>query len=249
MAWGPFWCILIHFGAFWCTPCSTPWPLHDLLWLLWSFKCPFTLEINHISHSGQIRNTLLCQAMVTSLVHFVPFLCILMRLMCDPMTPQWLALTPILFQISIQSRIYSYLSLKTNLKHFALSWHEDHFGASWCILVHFGIPHVRPHDPSMTSSDSYPLPIVHLLQKWITLVIQDKFEIIGSDILRWPFWCILVHFCAFWCTSWVTPRPRCIEFSSGQQKYVSYASRAFKCDQPHLPSSGYTDLTWAISMG
>ena len=43
----------------------------------------------------------------------------------------------------------------------------------WCILVHFGAPHVQPHNPSMTCSDSYTLPSVHLLQKWITLVTQD----------------------------------------------------------------------------
>ena len=40
-----------------------------------------------------------------------------------------------------------------------------HFSALWCILVHFGEPHVRPHDPFMTCSDSYPLSSVHLILK------------------------------------------------------------------------------------
>ena len=66
-----------------------------------SFKCPFTPEMDYISYSGLIRNTLLLHAMVTNLVLFGPFLCILMHLMCNPMTFPWLALTPILFQVSI----------------------------------------------------------------------------------------------------------------------------------------------------
>ena len=66
---------LVHFGAFWCTSCAAPWPPNDLLWLLSSFKCPFNLEINHISHWGQIRNTLLCHAMIAQLVHFGAFWC------------------------------------------------------------------------------------------------------------------------------------------------------------------------------
>ena len=115
----------MHFGAFWCTSCATPWPLHDLLWLLYPSKCPFTPEMGHMSHSGQIRNTFLCDGTVTILVYFGPF----------------------------------------------------------------------------------------------------------------------------WCTSWATPWPFFIKFSSSHQKHVSNASRAFKRDQSHFPSSGNTDLTWALSMG
>ena len=125
MLWRPLWCILVHFGAFWCTSCLTPWPLHDLLWLLYPFKCSFTPEMDHIGHSEQIRNTLLSHGTVTILVHFSPF----------------------------------------------------------------------------------------------------------------------------WCTSWATPQPLWIEFSLSHQKYVFYASRAFKHDQSHLPSSGNTDLILALSMG
>ena len=60
----------------------------------------------------------------------------------------------------------------------------------------FGAPHVRPHNPSMTCSDSYPLSSVHLIQKWILLVTQEKFKILCSVMLGQPFWCILVHFSA-----------------------------------------------------
>ena len=127
----------MHFGAFWRISCVTPWPLHDLYWLLSPFKCPFNPEEDHLSHSRQIWNNLLCHAMVTILVQF---------------------------------------------------------GAFWCILVHFGAPHEWPHDPFMTCSDSYTLSSVHLFKKWITLVTQDKLEILCSVMVQWPFWCILVHF-------------------------------------------------------
>ena len=73
MLWWPFWCILMHFGAFWCTSCATPWPLHDLLWLLYPSKCPFTPEMDHINHSGLIQITQLWHAMYTILVHFGAF--------------------------------------------------------------------------------------------------------------------------------------------------------------------------------
>ena len=72
------------------------------------------------------------------------------------------------------------------------------------ILVHFGAPHGRPHDPSMTGSDSYPHSSVHLVQKWIILVTQDKFETL---LLCHVMMTILVHFGPFWCTSWATSRP------------------------------------------
>ena len=187
-----------------------------------------------------------------------------------------------------------------------MSCYGDHFGPFWSILVHFGAPHVRPHNPSMTCSDSYPLSSIHLIQQWIIFVTQDKFETL---LLCWPFGSILVHFGPFWCTSWVTPPPlhdcfwllppfKCpfnpemdhishwghiqkkifivmlwwpfwsilVHFGAhhgrphdpsssnfhSHQRYVSYASRAFKCNQSHLPisiHSGDIDLTWALTMG
>ena len=101
-------CYCDHFGSFWCTSCATLQPLHDLFWLLSLFKCPFTPEMDHISHSGQICNTLLSHGTVTILVHFGAFNAILVHLMCNPMTLPWLALTPIPFQMSIYSRNGSY---------------------------------------------------------------------------------------------------------------------------------------------
>ena len=68
----PFLCILVHFDAFWCIQCVTPWLVHDLLWLPSPFKCPLTPEMDYISHSGQIQNTLLRHGTVT-------FLCILVH--------------------------------------------------------------------------------------------------------------------------------------------------------------------------
>ena len=59
----------IH-GAFWCSSCTTPWTLHNLLWLLYPSRCPFHPEMDYISHSGWIQNSLLCHAMMTILVHF-----------------------------------------------------------------------------------------------------------------------------------------------------------------------------------
>ena len=62
------------------------------------------------------------------------------------------------------------------------------------ILVHFGAPHGRPHHPTMTGSDSYPLLSVHLTQKWIMIVTRDKFEtlLFSHDMVN-----ILVHFGPF----------------------------------------------------
>ena len=57
-------------GAFWCTSCVNPWPLHGLYWLLSPFKSPFYPEKDHISHSGQIRNTF---ALSWYSEHFGPF--------------------------------------------------------------------------------------------------------------------------------------------------------------------------------
>ena len=92
-----------------------------------------------ISHSGQTRDTLFCHAMVTILVHFDAFWCILVHLMCNPLTPPWLALTPLPLQVSIHSRNGSYQSLRTNSNHSALTCYVQHFSAFWCfwcILVH-----------------------------------------------------------------------------------------------------------------
>jgi len=87
MQWTPFWCIIMHFLTFWCTLCATPWPLHDLLWLLYPFKCPFIPEMELSSHSGQIRNALLSHGTVTILVFFGAFWSILVHFVGDPTTP------------------------------------------------------------------------------------------------------------------------------------------------------------------
>ena len=60
------------------------------------------------------------------------------------------------------------------------------------ILIHFGAPHGRPHNPSITGSDSCPLSNVHLIQKWIMLVTQDRFETFMLCHAM-SFWSILVH--------------------------------------------------------
>ena len=93
-------------------------------------------EMDHISHLELIQNTLLCHAMRTILLHVGPLLCIFVYIMCDPMTPPWLALTPLPFQESIYYRKGSYKSLGTNLLCHALDTILMHFGAFWCILVH-----------------------------------------------------------------------------------------------------------------
>ena len=92
--------IFVYIGPFWSTSCATPWPLHDLYWLLSSFKCPFHPKMNDISHSGQIRNTFLCQTVVTILAHFGPFWCT----SCAtpwPLHDLYSLQTPILFQVSV----------------------------------------------------------------------------------------------------------------------------------------------------
>ena len=141
---GPFWSILVHFGAFWCISCVTLWPLHDLYWLLSPFKCPFNPEKDHIGHSGQIRNT------------------------------------------------------------FALSWYSEHFGpfwSIWYIFVHFGAPHVWPHDPSMTYTDLTPIPFQESIfsRKRSYKSLRTNSKHFCSVMIWLPFWCILVHFSAFWC--------------------------------------------------
>ena len=49
----------------------------------------------------------------------------------------------------------------------------------------------------MTSSDSYPFSNAHIIQKWIILNTQGKFEIFCSIMV--PFWSVLVNFSAFCC--------------------------------------------------
>ena len=61
-------------------------------------------------------------------------------------------------------------------------------------LVHLGALHGRPHDPSMTVSDYCSLTSVHLTQKWIMLVTQDKFETL---LLNHTMVTILVYFGPF----------------------------------------------------
>ena len=96
--------ILVHFGPFWCilmhliqAPMTPP----HLSRLISPFKCSFNPEKDHISHSGQIWDSLFCHDMVTILVNFGPFCFILVQLMRSPTTPPWLVLTPIPFQVSI----------------------------------------------------------------------------------------------------------------------------------------------------
>ena len=132
---------------------------------------------------------------------------------------------------------------------FVLPCYTDHLDQFWSNLVNFGAPHGWPHHPSTTGSDSNSLLSVHLIQKWIILVTQDNFEtlLLGHAIVT-----IWVYFGSFWRTSLATTRPLFIEFPSSHQRYVSYASRAFKCDQSYLSSTihlGDIDKTWAISMG
>ena len=103
------------------------------------------------------------------------------------------------------------------------------------ILVHFGAPHGWPHHPSMTCSDSYPLSSFHLNQKWMIFVTED----ISKRIILWchAMVTIWIHFGPFWCISWATPQPLFIKFPGSHQRYVSYASRAFKRNQSHHSSS------------
>ena len=86
--------ILVHLATFWCTSRATPWLLHDLLWLLSPFQCPLTPEMTHISHWGQIQNTLLRHGTVTFLcilVNFVAFCCTF----CATLRPLHYSLCPL----------------------------------------------------------------------------------------------------------------------------------------------------------
>ena len=112
----------------------------------------------------------------STLVHFGWFWCFFAHLMCDPTTPC--------------TKSYSLLCVQEIKKKITLvtqdkfeTCHGDHSVPFWSILAHFGSPHVRPKDPSKTWSDSYPLSSVHLIQKKIMLVTQDKCETICSVLL------------------------------------------------------------------
>ena len=194
LIWLCTWGALKQETVFWCSSCTTPWLLHDFLWLLSPFKCPLNQKIGNSNHSGQFWNTLLSLAMVSILVHFGaphvqpqnPF-----KTCSDSYTPPGVHL------------IQEWIILVTQDKF------EIHCSVMpfWCILVRFGARHGRPHDPSMTCSVSYPLSSGHLIQKWAILVTQDKFKTQSSVMLWKQFWCNLVHFGALWCTSCATPWP------------------------------------------
>ena len=137
MLWGPFWCILVHFGAFWYASCVTLWPHNDLHWLLYPSKCPFTPEMNHISHSVQIWNTLLCHGMDTILVHFGAFWCTSCATQWPLHDLLWLLFPfkcpfiPEMDHISYSGQIRNAL-----LSHGTVTI-LVHFGPFWSILVHF----------------------------------------------------------------------------------------------------------------
>ena len=103
-----------------------------------------------------------------------------------------------------------HISHSGQIQNTALSCYGDHFGPIWSILVHFSATHVQPHNPSMTCTDFYPLSSVHLIQKKIILVTQDKSETLW---LSHTIMTILVHFGLFRRTSWATPWPLSIKFS------------------------------------
>ena len=72
---GPFWSVLVHFCAFWCTPCVTPWPLHDLYWLfILSSIQLFQKKIIKVTQD-EFDNLLNYHDMVTILADFGPFWC------------------------------------------------------------------------------------------------------------------------------------------------------------------------------
>ena len=133
--------------------------------------------------ASEIQNTLLYHDLVTILVHFGIFWCILVNIMHNPMSPPLIALIPIPFQVSIWSR-NGYQSLGQIWN--ALFCHAIlvHFCASWCILMHLD-----------ALSNSYPLSGVHLFQKWITLVTKEKLETLCCHGIMTT----LVNFGAFCC--------------------------------------------------
>ena len=156
--------ILVHFGAFWCTSCVTPRSLHDLLWLLSPFKCPFNPEKDHISHSGKIRNTFALSwygdhfgAFWCILVHFGAFWCIScvtpwpLHDLCRLLSPFKCPFNPEEDHISHSRQIRNT---------FALSWYGDHFCPFWSILVRLmGNPITPLHQIFIKSSKICILPI------------------------------------------------------------------------------------------
>ena len=75
LIWLCTWGALKQETVFWCSSCTTPWLLHDFLWLLSPFKCPLNQKIGNSIHSGQFWNTLLSLVMVSILLHFDAFWC------------------------------------------------------------------------------------------------------------------------------------------------------------------------------
>ena len=99
-------------------------------------------------------------------IHFQKRWCILVQLMHYPMTHNLLRLlSPFkcLFNPETDNIFHSGQFLNTLLS-LAMVSILVHFGALWCILVH-----LMCH-PFMTCLDSYTLPDVHLIQKWIISV-------------------------------------------------------------------------------
>ena len=98
---------LVHFGGFWCffahlmcdptTPCTESYSLLSVQ--------EIKKEIILVS---QDKFETCNGDQLTILVHFGPFWRILVHLMCDPKTPQWLDLTHIPFQVShlCRKRLY-----------------------------------------------------------------------------------------------------------------------------------------------
>ena len=156
MLWWPFWSIFVHFGA------HHGWPHHPSMTGFDSYP----LSSVHLIQKWLISETqdkfktlLLCHAMLKIWINFGSFWSILGHLMGDPTTPLWRVLTPIPFQAFIQSRNGWYLSLSTYLKKLFLVMLWWPFGS---ILVHFGAPHGRPHNPSSSYfhqviEDMYPM--------------------------------------------------------------------------------------------
>ena len=150
MLWCPFWSIQVYFGAFWCTLRATPQPFQDLFWLLSRFKFPSNPEIDYIRNSGWIWNSF---ALSCCIEHFGPFWCILVQLMCNPMTPPWLhwLLSPFKCPSIPEKNYISQSGLIRNT--FALSCYGDHFGPFWSILVHLmGDPSTPLHQIFRMSS-------------------------------------------------------------------------------------------------
>ena len=145
-------------------------------WLLSPFKCLFNPEMDHIYKLGQIWN--FCSAMLWwpfwfIIVHFGLFWCI--SWVTPPPLHDWFWLRPP-FKGPFNPEM-GYIRDSGQIRNiFALPYYAENLDQFWSILVLFGAPHGWPHHPFMTCSDSFSLSCVHLIQKWIILVTQDKFE-------------------------------------------------------------------------